>query len=116
MENFSNRSMEVANDWTAEAESIIDDVKQFVKEIKASSLPCDSSRVYLNVKTLEDKSFTVELSAHGFQLVSKSRYDSCSEPDGTFFETSYSLLDHISPGYRAAFSDAVIEQLQKVKN
>ena len=38
-----------------------------------------------------------------------------SESDGlTYFETPYSLLDSISPGYREAFGKSLASQLRKI--
>lgn len=64
---------------------------------------------------------TVELSSRGFIVVSETAHDTIEidtnvEEDDhlTYFETPYSLLDSISPGYRQAFGNNLASQLRKI--
>ena len=71
--------------------------------------------------TVEDLKFTVELSPQGFVVVAKDVHDTISKTisetsseDLTYFETPYSLLDSVSPGYREAFGKSLASQLRKI--
>lgn len=109
--------------WKEEAEAVIYDVKDQVNDIKISEkLQGTNTCIYINITTVEDLKFTVELSPQGFVVVAKDVHDtisvdipSDSESDGlTYFETPYSLLDSISPGYREAFGKSLASQLRKI--
>ena len=58
--------------------------------------------------TLESKEFTVALTGEGFRIVSEGKHNSADEDnhlrapnsEGGVFETPYSLLGSISPGFR----------------
>ena len=65
--------------------------------------------------TVEDTKFTIELSCQGFVVVSRGSHDliEISEPQD-YFETPYSLLDSVSPGYQAAFGANLASQLRKL--
>ena len=113
--------------WRSEAEAIIRDVGEFVKVIHVSDalevrkrttycigsyevilLQSSASRIYLNVTTIESKDFTVALTGEGFRVVAEGKHDSVDEEnhlsastsESTVFETPYSLLGSISPGFR----------------
>jgi len=108
--------------WKEEAEAVIHDVKDQVKDIKISEkLQSTNSCIYLNITTVEDLKFTVELSPQGFVVVAKDVHDTISKTisetpseDLTYFETPYSLLDSVSPGYREAFGKSLASQLRKI--
>ncbi|CAB4060299.1 unnamed protein product [Lepeophtheirus salmonis] len=95
-------------DWRKEAELVISDVKDYVKEIGISqTLPSSKSRIYLNLRIFEGSCYTVELTAAGFSIVAPE-YDTIvaqSEREGNddektcVYETPFSLLDSISPAY-----------------
>lgn len=75
----------------------------------------------MNITTVEDLKLTVQLSVQGFCVVSSSEHDQIIEPQGdneddevTYYETPYSLLDSISPGYREAFGNKLASQLRKL--
>ena len=71
-------------------------------------LQSSASRIYLNVTTMESKDFTVALTGEGFRVVAEGKHDSVDEEnhmrastsEGSAFETPYSLLGSISPGFR----------------
>ena len=77
--------------------------------------------IYLNLTTIEDLKFTVELSPQGFVVVAKDVHDTISSEisetpseELTYFETPYSLLDSVSPGYQQAFGQSLCTQLRKI--
>jgi len=108
--------------WKEEAQAVIKDVKEQVKDINISDkLQSDNSCIYLNITTVEDLKLTVQLSVQGFCVVSSNEHDQITEPQGdneddevTYYETPYSLLDSISPGYREAFGNKLASQLRKL--
>ena len=79
-----------------------------VKVLKVIPLQSSASRIYLNVTTIESKDFTVALTGEGFRVVAEGKHDSVDEEnhlsastsESTVFETPYSLLGSISPGFR----------------
>ena len=77
-----------------------------------------NTSIYLNLTTVEDLKFTIELSPQGFVVVSKDVHDTISievpSENLTYFETPYSLLDSVSPGYREAFGRSLASQLRKI--
>ena len=73
----------------------------------------------MNITTVEDLKFTVQLSVQGFCVVSSNDHDKIEpkpeeEDDTTYYETPYSLLDSVSPGYREAFGNKLASQLRKL--
>ena len=73
----------------------------------------------MNITTVEDLKLTVQLSSQGFCVVSSNEHDKVDvkndgEDEMTFYETPYSLLDSISPGYREAFGNKLASQLRKL--
>jgi len=108
--------------WSSEATAVIADIHPYVKEISISTaLPRDSSGVYLNLQTKEDKMYTIEMSSAGFRIAGQ-KYDSI-EPEAdsgqntngiVYFETIYALLDVISPAYRHSFSTALADKLNQL--
>lgn len=108
--------------WKEEAKAVIYDVKDQVKDIKISDkLQGTNSSIYLNLTTIEDLKFTVELSPQGFVVVAKDVHDTISSEisetpseELTYFETPYSLLDSVSPGYQQAFGQSLCIQLRKI--
>lgn len=108
--------------WREEAKAVIYDVKDQVKDIKISDkLEGTNSSIYLNLTTIEDLKFTVELSPQGFVVVAKDVHDTISSEisetpseELTYFETPYSLLDSVSPGYQQAFGQSLCIQLRKI--
>ena len=87
---------------------IIISVHAKVKVLKVIPLQSSASRIYLNVTTIESKDFTVALTGEGFRVVAEGKHDSVDEEnhlsastsESTVFETPYSLLGSISPGFR----------------
>ena len=82
-----------------------------------SSFQSSDCQIYLNITTVEEQKITVELSGQGFCIVSQNAYDTIQNqeaPPSEYFETPYSLLDKISPGYRKAFGDNLEKALRKL--
>jgi len=108
--------------WKEEAEAVIKDVKDQVKDIFiAEKLESTDCQIYLNVTTVEEQKMTIELSGQGFCVVCANNHDTIEATDVTgtvdtsanYYETPYSLLDHVSPGYRKAFGDNLAKKLRK---
>ena len=94
-----------------EAEAVISDISYAVKHIQISStLQSTGDRIYLNIHTKEDQSFCMELSARGFRIVGHQYNENIMNTE-TYYETIYSFLDSVSPGYRQSFSDSLTDKL-----
>lgn len=101
-----------AQEWVVEAQAIIKDVQDCVFLLKVSdSVELSDSCVHLNLTTLEQQCYTIELSAAGFRVVSLQHDSTCS-PSENYFETPYSLLDNLSPMYRVKFCSALSQRLE----
>ncbi|XP_060535733.1 GSK3B-interacting protein-like [Cylas formicarius] len=97
-----------AKTWRAEAEAVIEDVRDHATRIRVSDkVPATDSAVYIDVETLEGRELRVELSAKGFRV--------CGDP-GPFFETPYSLLESVSPKFRQSFAAALAAKLVSVRD
>ncbi|KAK6630492.1 hypothetical protein RUM43_014837 [Polyplax serrata] len=103
--------------WSKEAKSIIEDVKKHVHQMSLSNLPSTHCRVFFNLTTLEKKDFCVEFTAEGFRVVGEN-YDSVDDREKYphVHETPYSMLDSLSPAYRASFGAQLINKLNQLKD
>lgn len=113
-ERFLNAEGE--DGWKGEALAVIHEIEPYVTEIAISDqLPCNESGVYLNLKTQEGATYTVEMSSGGFRLCG-DLFDSHEEANDTamYYETPYALLDAISPAYRQSFGAALSDRLQQL--
>ncbi|XP_017754594.1 PREDICTED: GSK3-beta interaction protein [Eufriesea mexicana] len=98
--------------WKLEAQAIINDVKQHVTDIKVSEkLRNNNQFFYLNLTTLEDLKFCIELSSAGFTIVG-NEHDKISNRGSEHFETPYSLLNFVSPRYRDSFGNSLVHKLK----
>lgn len=103
-----------AENWKIEAEAVIHDIKDHVKEVSISKqLPSTDSHIYFNLTTLENKPFCILLSALGFGVVGR-KFDEVAGECDEYFETPYSLLNKISPKFQMSFSSAVLHKLENV--
>ena len=103
-----------ANQWKLEAEAVINDVKNHVRSFTVSEKLKSTNRyIYLNLTTLEDLEFCIQLSAAGFVIVGK-RHDETSNKGDLYFETPYSLLDFVSPQYRNSFGNSLLSKLNQL--
>ncbi|XP_058463211.1 GSK3-beta interaction protein [Malaya genurostris] len=102
-------------DWKKEANAVIHDIFNHVKEITLSErlTPTDSA-AFINIRTLEGTTVCVLINGEGLRIVS-DRFDSIEHehPDNIVFETPYSLLSHISPEYINSFGNSLAEALSK---
>ncbi|CAL1675416.1 unnamed protein product [Lasius platythorax] len=102
--------------WRLEAQAVIKDVGKHVRDLRVSERLVSTKRgIYLNLTTLEDLRFCVELSAAGFAVVG-NRHDDASNAGNERFETPYSLLDFVSPQYRNSFGNSLLDKLKELSN
>lgn len=103
-------------EWQDEATAIIRDVQKHVKDIQISTkLQSSKTNVFLNATTLENKTFCIQISCEGFQIVGHSydTIDANAKPSMTY-ETPYALLNDISPGYVQSFGNELANELEKL--
>ncbi|XP_031366898.1 GSK3-beta interaction protein [Apis dorsata] len=102
--------------WKLEAQAIINDVKHHVMDIKVSEKLQNSNQFfYLNLITLENLKFCIELSNAGFTIVG-NEHDNISNRGDEQFETLYSLLNFVSPQYRYSFGNSLIDKLKQLND
>ncbi|XP_074661704.1 GSK3B-interacting protein-like [Tubulanus polymorphus] len=102
---------------------LVVEVSEAIKEIKfavehvemSKKLPSTEQTVYFNMKTKEKDEFCVELSVQGFRIAGKE-FDIIDDYKSRYYETIYALLDHVSPGYRNTFGDALTAKLNILKD
>ncbi|XP_033230646.1 uncharacterized protein LOC117181786 [Belonocnema kinseyi] len=103
-----------AEQWRLEAQAVIDDVKNHVRSFTVSEKLQSTNRcVYLNLTTLEDLKFCIELSGNGFSILGK-QHDDTSDKGDEYFETPYSLLNFLSPQYRDSFANCLLDKLNQL--
>ncbi|XP_073980494.1 GSK3-beta interaction protein-like [Rhodnius prolixus] len=102
------------HDWRAEAAAVVQDVQELVKDISVSSdLQSSNKVIFLNLTTLENNSFTVELSTLGFRIVG-SAHNSVNEItsyDQHYYDTPYALLSKVSQSFHERLSSCLAEKL-----
>lgn len=103
-------------DMRLEAEAVVNDVLFAVAEMYVSqSLNCASDVAYINVETREGNRYCLELTEAGLRVVGYT-FDQVDEDLSTqYHETVYSLLDTLSPRYREAFGNALLQRLERLK-
>ncbi|XP_072313722.1 GSK3-beta interaction protein [Eucyclogobius newberryi] len=103
-------------DMRFEAEAIVNDVLFAVAEMHVShSLNSALDVAYINVETRERNQYCLELTEAGLRVVGYA-FDQVNEDMSTHYhETVYSLLDSLSPGYRDAFGNALLQRLERLK-
>ncbi|XP_076017734.1 GSK3-beta interaction protein [Genypterus blacodes] len=103
-------------DMRLEAEAVVSDVMFAVTEMYvSSSLNSASDVAYINVETRERNRYCLELTEAGLRVASYS-FDHVDEDlSSPYHETVYSLLDTLSPGYREAFGNALLQRLERLK-
>ena len=82
-------------------------------------LPRTPELIFVNVTTLEGQAYCLELTGKGWRVTSL-RHD-CMNGDiahidlhTKYFESPYALMDSVSPGYRAKFSEALSYKLSQL--
>lgn len=103
-------------DMRLEAEAVVNDVLFAVSEMHVSQgLNSASDVAYINVETREGNRYCLELTEAGLRVVGYA-FDQVDEDLSTqYHETVYSLLDTLSPGYREAFGNALLQRLERLK-
>ncbi|XP_044750146.1 GSK3B-interacting protein [Coccinella septempunctata] len=101
------------NNWKLEAQSVIGDIGNHVKFVAISeTLLNTNNKIFLNLETLENRTFCIELSASGFRIVGNA-FNQNNLDESEYYETPYSLLNRISPMFSASFRDELLEKLAK---
>jgi hypothetical protein len=101
--------------WKLEAEGVIQDISSGLKTATVSSiLPISDCSIYINIETLEGDTFCIELSTMGFTVVGKE-FDTKDISERKYYETPYSILDSLSPLYRANFYQRLSDKLEDVQ-
>ncbi|KAK9888518.1 hypothetical protein WA026_000769 [Henosepilachna vigintioctopunctata] len=104
------------HNWRLEAESVINDIKNHVYSITLSEkLQNTNKKIFLNLITLENQTFCIELSGQGFRIVGKS-FDTTDINCSQYYETPYSLLNNVSPMFSTSFGNELIAKLQNYGN
>ena len=99
--------------WPEEAEGAISDIRKHVKSASISpNLASNNQRIYINLTTLENAEYCIEMSANGFRVVGR-KYDdtTLSSIENMNYETPYALLNNISQKYRESFGGELMNKL-----
>jgi hypothetical protein len=99
-----------------EAEKAVDFIKFGVNQVFVSKkLQKSETLAYLNLKTLENKTYCVRLTINGYQIVSYE-FDvideTLDEDDLLSSESIDALLNSISPLFVKKFSESLVEKLK----
>ncbi|KAF7418746.1 hypothetical protein HZH68_001399 [Vespula germanica] len=116
MTNMENNEDKILDEeqWKLEAQSVINDIKNHVNDVKLSDRLCSTNQViYFNLTTLENLKYCIELSSAGFTIVG-NKHDDASNKGNQYFETPYSLLNSTSPQYRDSFGNLLLEKLKEL--
>ncbi|XP_032883380.1 GSK3B-interacting protein isoform X2 [Amblyraja radiata] len=103
-------------DMKVEAEAVVNDVNFAVNHMAVSKmLPIREDVAYINVETKERNRYCLELTEAGLRVVAYG-FDQVDESlSMQYHETIYSLLDSLSPAYRDAFGNALLQRLEALK-
>ncbi|XP_076834857.1 GSK3-beta interaction protein [Brachyhypopomus gauderio] len=103
-------------DMRLEAEALVNDVLFAVSDMYVSTSLTNALDVaYINVETREGNRYCLELTEAGLRVVGYA-FDQVDEGlTAQYHETVYSLLDSLSPGYREAFGNALLQRLESLK-
>lgn len=118
-ENDSNNSPYNDSEYTLkiEAQVVAKEIAYAVKSVEISNvLPSTNSLVYLNLETKDNQKYCVSLSDQGFRIIGNDFNEIDDFNTSRYFETIYSLLDHVSLEYRNSFGDALLSRLQSLKD
>ncbi|CAH2234860.1 GSK3-beta interaction protein-like [Pararge aegeria] len=99
--------------WPKEAAAVINDIKKHVTAVQVSpKLKNTSQGIYINLTTLENSAYCIEMSSAGFRVVGR-KYDdtSLSTIANMNYETPYALLNSISQKYRESFGGELMNKL-----
>ncbi|XP_037359837.1 GSK3B-interacting protein isoform X3 [Talpa occidentalis] len=103
-------------DMRLEAEAVVNDVLFAVNDMFVSkTLRCADDVAYINVETRERARYCLELTEAGLRVVGHA-FDQVDDHLQTpYHETVYSLLDTLSPAYREAFGNALLQRLEALQ-
>ncbi|XP_054469583.1 GSK3-beta interaction protein [Anoplopoma fimbria] len=102
-------------DMRLEAEAVVNDVRFAVAEMHVSQSVTSASDVaYINVETREGNRYCLELTEAGLRVVGYAFNQVDEDLNTQYHETVYSLLDTLSPGYREAFGNALLQRLERL--
>ncbi|XP_069921715.1 GSK3B-interacting protein isoform X2 [Oryctolagus cuniculus] len=103
-------------DMRLEAEAVVNDVLFAVNNMFVSkSLRCADDVAYINVETKEKNQYCLELTEAGLRVVGYAFDQVDGHLQTPYYETVYSLLDTLSPAYRDAFGNALLQRLEALK-
>ncbi|XP_053141631.1 GSK3B-interacting protein isoform X2 [Hemicordylus capensis] len=103
-------------DMRVEAEAVVNDVLFAVSNMFVSkSLSCAEDVAYINVETRERNRYCLELTEAGLRVVGYAFDQVDDGVQNPYHETVYSLLDSVSPAYREAFGNALLQRLEALK-
>ncbi|KAL2099342.1 hypothetical protein ACEWY4_005822 [Coilia grayii] len=103
-------------DMRLEAEAVVSDVLFAVTHMFVSqSLSSGLDVAYINVETREGKRYCLELSEAGLRVVGYGFDQVDAAVSAPYHETVYSLLDGLSPAYRDAFGNALLQRLERLQ-
>ncbi|XP_059816469.1 GSK3-beta interaction protein isoform X2 [Mobula hypostoma] len=118
-EDWEERDLEGADvkDMRVEAEAVVNDVNFAVNHMAVSKmLPIREDVAFINVETKERNRYCLELTEAGLRVVAHG-FDQVDESlSMQYHETIYSLLESLSPAYRDAFGNALLQRLEALKN
>lgn len=110
---MTERVLDLEN-WKLEADAVINDIKDHVKEAFISqNIYSNNQRIYINIETLEGDKFCVELSCNGFRICGRG-YDQRNLDENQYFETPYSLLNKVSPLFCTSFGNTLLNRLNNL--
>ncbi|XP_026332953.1 GSK3-beta interaction protein [Hyposmocoma kahamanoa] len=99
--------------WPQEAEAAINDIRKHVSNASVSPILTNTNqRIYINLTTLENSNYCIEMSALGFRIVGRTYDDnSLAQMDNDIYETPYALLNNISQKYKESFGGELMSKL-----
>ncbi|XP_019721017.1 GSK3-beta interaction protein [Hippocampus comes] len=115
---FEDECVELCDvkDMRLEADAVVNDVLFAVAQMHVSKNLNNSSDVaYINVETREGNHYCLELTEAGLRVVGYAFNEVDEDLSTQYHETVYSLLDTLSPGYREAFGNALLQRLESLK-
>lgn len=103
--------------WDEEATGVINDIKQFVKDVHLCQIqPNIDQMVLLNLETFENDKFCIKLCASGFGVTGNNFDAGDSSSVEKWYETPYALLTDLSSSYIVRFNQSLIDRLQTIEN
>ncbi|XP_041978335.1 GSK3B-interacting protein-like [Aricia agestis] len=99
--------------WPMEAEAAINDIRKHVNSAQISpELKSSNQKIFINLTTLENTPFCIEMSGSGFRIVGRQYNDaSLSHIEDKYYETPYALLNVISKKYKESFGGELMNRL-----